>query len=1028
MSTELVEGNVLQLIRELNERLNRIERKEVRANELSEIASDAGLIEAGELRVHADWNDPHEPGEGFSGVRILGTFEYGGKNYAIVGVNNDAMTFGLSSEDGSALFCSGNAVIDADGITGTDLLKWLVKQTATNSTHTRTGKLGMALEEGGGTIPAWQLSYESPAGVELVTNGDFETGDLSNWTSTTDINGAWSADNTVKKSGSYSAKWTPTADGDGNTKALLHFDGTDTSTTITDESGKTWTANNGAQLKTAQKKFGTASCFFDGTNDYISTPDHDDWNLGSGNFTVEAWIRPADIANRFVLGQGSDGVSTRSFYITIGSDGAIGATLASGSTEYVLNTETSFYSADTWYHVALVRNGNVFSLYVDGVLVDSITLSITLNNASTALSIGRFGDQAVFYYSGYIDEFRFTKGVARHTANYTPEVAAYEDIISKGILTSDRVAVGGIKNYGISADIRSSVNAGTIKAEVKWYDHVSAGSLLRTDIIGTSNTTGAFTNFEISPRSPSGALSCAIVLTCDSSQTSRVYFDDISVSESSVSTKLQLTDRGVETSNGLYPESATMFWDEAKSATALASAVDTSQMYNMLTAPNTNGAEFVFKRLLRSGTYDLNNLGRRNTDNGKFDISINGNMVISGEDWYGASAYNHLKRTSNILIPKNGLQEILFKVNGKNASSSAYYARMTKSWFVRTGNIPNYEYADDILSFAKLLASWDNAVPTEYDGFAEINGVNLGAFGYSIFSGETISAFDSANYFTTIEDASSAWVIWKGNLTINAGQTILPAKRKLFTVLYVKGDLTINGGISMTARGSNHRGDGISGGAVTAAAIRIATGTFSTVVNPQVPATGAAGGAAVSGSDKPGSNGSNGTGGQTGGGGSGGRKGAGATGGAGTDGTGFSGGAGGGGGRGATGEAGQANGGKGGNGNASVGNKAGGGAGNPGGAFSRGGANGEDGTGGILMVICTGELIGAGTIAANGMNGGNVTGDHAGGGGSGGGSVTILYGTDGSSITPTATGGAGGTATTSAGGAGGNGTARKLAL
>src|SRR5262245_47256258 len=59
---------------------------------------------------------------------------------------------------------------------------------------------------------------------------------------------------------------------DGNdtyTKVLLHFNGTDASTTITDDnsggSAHTWTAAGNAQIDTADYKFGAASGLFDGT-------------------------------------------------------------------------------------------------------------------------------------------------------------------------------------------------------------------------------------------------------------------------------------------------------------------------------------------------------------------------------------------------------------------------------------------------------------------------------------------------------------------------------------------------------------------------------------------------------------------------------------------------------------------------------------------------------------------------------------------------------------------------------------------
>ena len=59
--------------------------------------------------------------------------------------------------------------------------------------------------------------------------------------------------------------------------------------------------------------------------------------------------------------------------------------------------------------------------------------------------------------------------------------------------------------------------------------------------------------------------------------------------------------------------------------------------------------------------------------------------------------------------------------------------------------------------------------------------------------------------------------------------------------IYVDGNLTINGNISMTARGANHSGGGTSGGATTAREIRLATGTFGGISNPVVPAAGSAG-------------------------------------------------------------------------------------------------------------------------------------------------------------------------------------------
>lgn len=328
---------------------------------------------------------------------------------------------------------------------------------------------------------------------------------------------------------------------------------------------------------------------------------------------------------------------------------------------------------------------------------------------------------------------------------------------------------------------------------------------------------------------------------------------------------------------------------------------------------------------------------------------------------------------------------------------------------------------NDILSFSRSLATTFtgyDVTPTD-GGALTINSQSVGNYEYTTRKGNTtISSFTAADWFTNTKDTTSSWIVVNGNLTINAGQTLIPSVRKLFTVLYVTGNLVCNGSISMSARGANHSGTGESGGATTAVAIRIGTGTFGAVTNPQIPATGGAGAVGTT-VDNAVSSGTAGTAGGTGGGGAGAKFG-GVRSGGGAAGTCFSGGSGGGGtGSGTAGTA-EANGGKGGDGS---GGATAGGTGNPGGAS--GGVNGlqgGSGTGGTLIIIVGGTLSGSGTIAANGVNGVRPPGAMA-GGGSGGGSVTVLFGTDTSSITPTATGGAG-----EFSGNGGAGTARKLAI
>lgn len=214
---------------------------------------------------------------------------------------------------------------------------------------------------------------------------------------------------------------------DSFTKALLHFNDSDGSTTFNDESGKTWTAAGNAQIDTSDNKFGTGSGLFDGAGDYITTTDTTDWDIGSGDFTIDFWYRPTALGNYNLCGQGEDtlNLSLWSWYVQQDGVNKIMGVIISGSTQYqALSTGTVV--AGNWYHVAVVRNGNDLTTYLNGVggTPKNVT-GITANNSSEAVSIGRLGSRNALYTNGRIDEFRFSKGIARWTANFTPPTQEY---------------------------------------------------------------------------------------------------------------------------------------------------------------------------------------------------------------------------------------------------------------------------------------------------------------------------------------------------------------------------------------------------------------------------------------------------------------------------------------------------------------------------------------------------------------------------------------------------------------------------
>ena len=220
---------------------------------------------------------------------------------------------------------------------------------------------------------------------------------------------------------------------DGYTKVLLHGDGTDTSTTITDSnvggSAHAWTARGNAQIDTADSKFGGASILYDGTGDWVDTPDHADYTLGTSNFTVDLWFNwnGGTGVRGFLAGQGSSGgaVADGSFIIEHQTTDKIRVGVCESTTLFAVISTTSI-STTGWHHVALVRTGNVLRLFLDGVQEGGdVAFTGTVNDSTEVLSVGAWGALATITMNGWIDEFRLSVGIARWTENVTPPTSAY---------------------------------------------------------------------------------------------------------------------------------------------------------------------------------------------------------------------------------------------------------------------------------------------------------------------------------------------------------------------------------------------------------------------------------------------------------------------------------------------------------------------------------------------------------------------------------------------------------------------------
>ena len=221
---------------------------------------------------------------------------------------------------------------------------------------------------------------------------------------------------------------------DSYTSLLIHSDTSNNSITFDDSSNSDHgiTRVGTPQHKTAQKKIGATSIYFDGDGDYLSL-NHSAtaFQFGTDDFTVDLWIWPdsdgfSSNYDRYVIGSimedDNDGSGYDYFMINLQQSygyrvgewhnpGAVGSTLTAGS--------STIPSVETWTHVAFVKSGDNALLFQNGEIIDQTTgYNNYIYDGDATLYIGAYINGS-HNWKGYMDEIRYSKGIARWTSAFT---------------------------------------------------------------------------------------------------------------------------------------------------------------------------------------------------------------------------------------------------------------------------------------------------------------------------------------------------------------------------------------------------------------------------------------------------------------------------------------------------------------------------------------------------------------------------------------------------------------------------------
>ena len=260
------------------------------------------------------------------------------------------------------------------------------------------------------------VATDADEGTTLQYSYTVSSGSLTNGGGTTA---------TVTSSATSNGTYSALAAGASTTNRFIKI----TPTTTASHAGNfslNFSISDGTNAATTVQNFGLAfavsgSLYFDGTGDYLSIADSDDWHFGTGDFTLEAWVYSNSFANGYngIISQWpqNGGNANNSFVLeTVGSN--LNFYTVHGGTTLTSHTGSITLGLNQWHHVAVQRSSGTIKSYVNGTEDFSVSNNNNFNNPSSPLTVGGGVVGTGGSWNGYISNARVVKG----STVYTPTI------------------------------------------------------------------------------------------------------------------------------------------------------------------------------------------------------------------------------------------------------------------------------------------------------------------------------------------------------------------------------------------------------------------------------------------------------------------------------------------------------------------------------------------------------------------------------------------------------------------------------
>lgn len=192
-------------------------------------------------------------------------------------------------------------------------------------------------------------------------------------------------------------------------------------TTIIDSKSHTTNLNTGVDYSNVVTKWQSTSVYFDG-NEYIRYAYNTDL-YPTGDFTWEFWLYPTTTAsNQYVIYHDISSPISLFYQQSIGNVKIQMDRTGDGVNEVNFDTSHTF-TANTWQHFAVTRSGNNVRVFKDGSQVGSTQTFTGTPSYNGSISIG--SNDGGGFLVGYMDDIRFSKGLARYISDFTPPTKAF---------------------------------------------------------------------------------------------------------------------------------------------------------------------------------------------------------------------------------------------------------------------------------------------------------------------------------------------------------------------------------------------------------------------------------------------------------------------------------------------------------------------------------------------------------------------------------------------------------------------------